>query len=167
MPKQIKAKSVSRSQNLNRWFAVFSMIAAFLYAGGLSALVKSINDKGDTGSSLFGLLCFAAYVLFLGLTCSHCIHGIVRFGREENYGMLFSSILSGVTAFSLLINIQFSLCILFSAVNEDDIAKKIIGGAGFDSFMVNQRTAWMLMLFGTGLSMFVGMTALIKIMMKK
>lgn len=167
MPKQIKSPGFAPGEKTNSVLAICAMFSAFALGSALVSLLRSIDENGSTLSGLLGLICFAAYALFFALTAAHCIHGIMMYGRHENYGMLFCSMLSGVSAFTALINIQFALSMLFSSIGESELASSVIGDRSFDQFMADQRSSWMLMTLGVGLALLGGIIAVIRSMGKK
>lgn len=167
MPKQVKAPAFAPGEKKNRILALIAMISAFALGGALSVLIATLDTASSEKGSLPGLFSFITYTLFLALTAAHCIHGVVVFGRHEHYGVLFSSILNGVSAFTALINIQFALSLLFSSIGEEGLASKVIGQRSFDQFMADQRAAWALLIFGIALTMLTGLSAVINLMTKK
>lgn len=167
MPKQVKAPAFAAGEKKNRILALIAMISAFALGGALSVLIATLDTASAEKGSLPGLLSFIAYALFFVLTTVHCIHGVAVFGKNEHYGVLFPSLINGVSAFTALINIQFALTLLFSSIGEQELAGRVIGNRSFDTFMADQRTSWMLMIFGIAITMLTGFAAVISLMTKK
>lgn len=165
MPKKIKSKGLEKHEKRNRIIALFAMIASFAMGGLLLALMKALDGDSDPSKAIC-IGNFAAYCVFLILTAVHFVHGLIVWKKKENYGVLFSSIGSGIAAFSALLNIRFELSMLFSSLGMEEKAEKIVGGVSFETFMAGQRSAWSLMLFGMGLSMLLGVIAIIRLTKK-
>ena len=125
MPKQIKTKSISKEEKKNRMIALGAMLASFLLGALLLAMMKAISGDKDPAAPL-GICCFISYIAFLVLTAAHFVSGIIIYHKQENYGVLFSSIGSGISAFAALLNIRFELSLLFSSVGADGLAKKAV-----------------------------------------
>lgn len=166
MPKQIKTKEIPKDVRRNRAFAVFAMLASFSLGALLLAIMSFLNKDKDPNAAL-GIGFFAAFAAFLVLTAMHLASGIIVYHKRENYSVLFSSIGSGISAFSALINTRFALALLCSSLGAEGTARKIVGGVSFATFMANQQTAWKLLLFSMVISMFVGFFASLRLILKK
>ncbi len=163
MPKQIKNQGLDKQEKTNRCIGAFTMVAAFAMGGVLLALMKSLDGSTDP-SGVMGVAGFVTYAIFLILTLVHFINGIIVWKKKENYGVLFPSLGSGVSAFSAIVNIRFELALFFSSIGSEETAQKVIGNIGFETFMAGQRSAWSLMLFGMALSMMVGLAAMVRLL---
>jgi hypothetical protein len=161
MPKKIIKNKISGCEKASRILAVIAMLATFAFGTALVFLIKNLS--GNDVSRLLGCLTFAGYVLFFGLTAAHCIQGIYVFHKQEHYSILFQAILTGFAAFSALVNVQFALAMLFSAVGKDSLAEKVIGDTSFDDFMSTQHSSWTLLTFGIGVVICVGIAGAVKL----
>lgn len=164
MPKQIKKQELTKAEKTNRILALIAMAVSMAFAGSLIALLSDVMNEENTWSSY--VIC-GCYALFFGLSLAHCIQGIYVFKKQEHYGVLFGSILSGAAAFSALINFQFVTVMLLSAMGRDEAAQKAIGSRTMDEFVQSQHTAWILLVCGIAAVIFVGIAAIMRFANRK
>ena len=162
MPKQIKKKELPKGERTNSLLGIFTMIAAFALGGTLMALI-SVLEKGGTAGTALGIAVFGCLVLFLAIALWHCIQGIVTYEKHEHYGVLLTSVLSGVSVLGCLLNIQMALSLLFTSLGMEDAAKNVIGGRSFAEFISGQRMAWIIMIVGVATGVFTGLIGMGKL----
>jgi hypothetical protein len=101
------------------------------------------------------------------MTALHCVQGIYVYKKQEHYGVLFQSILSGAAAFTALVNLQFALVMLLSALGKDGAAEKLIGDRTMNDFILAQSTAWVMIIFGMAAAILVGVIAMMRLINAK
>lgn len=155
MPKQIKKETLTRAEKANRVIAVIAMIFTVLFAAALAVFLRDLmNDTNLWGAYVI----FAAYAVFFGLSLAHCLQGLYVYKKQDHFGVLFQSIISGAAAFTALVNLQFAIVMLLSAMGKGGAAQKVIGSRTMDDFVVSQRTSWMLLMCGMAAMIFVGIS---------
>lgn len=162
MPKQIKTKALPEGERTNCRLGIAAMVAAFAFGGTLMALI-SVLEKGGTAGDALGIAVFGCLVLFLAVSMWHCIQGIVTYEKHEHYGVLMTSVLTGVSVLGCLLNVQMSLSLLLTSLGMEDAAKSVIGGRSFAEFMAGQRTAWIIMIIGVSTGVFAGLIGMSKL----
>ena len=162
MPKQIKSNKLSPHEVTNARLSIAALTAAFAFGGTFMALLSILGKETDKGAAIAVAVscCFALYLVMLFV---HCIHGIVTFEKQEKYGVLMSAVLTGFSAFTAILNVQFMTALFLTAIGQDDTAKSVIGGRGFDEFMAGQRTSWILMILGVAAAIVAGLTGIVKL----
>lgn len=164
MPKQIKKRSPEKGEKKSCLLGIFSMITALVLSGFLILLVQLAGS--DEQPSWLGYAIPAAYVVFTVMCLVHCLHGIFLFRKTESYAAVFTAMLTAISVFAALINIQFMLALLFSTIGSESMVTKIIGDVSLDEFMATQTGAWRFMIGGISTSFAVGMISVIRLIKK-
>ena len=162
MPKQIKKKELPAGEKKNAVLGVIVMLAAFAFGGTILGLT-SVLEKGGTAGTALGIAVACCLALFLAVSLWHCIQGIITFEKQENYGVLLTSVLTAFSAFACILNVQMALSLFFAAIGMEDLSKSVIGDRSFDTFMATQRTAWIIMIFGVAAGVGAGLAAMSKL----
>ncbi|MCD8095549.1 MAG: hypothetical protein LUE12_05415 [Ruminococcus sp.] len=165
MPKQIKTKPVSKLEKTNRILAIFAMLADFAFTATLLVLLYVLGEE-DYESKL-GIAVFGTYFLMLVLCAIHCIQGAVVFKKEERYGVLFQSIVTGASAFALLLNVQLISAMLFTSLGKDSWTQKVIGESTYSEFIEAQQSAWQLLILALAAVIVIGIAGIVRLAVKK
>ncbi len=163
MPKQIKAKKLPKAEKANAILAILFMTASIAFGGVLIGLLSKFMDEE---SLWMGCVIFGCYAVYLLLALSHCIQGICVFNKQENYGLLFQSVVSGAAAFTAILNLQFMLVLLMESLGKESAAEKLIGSRTMDEFVTSQSTSWTLLICGMAAALILGIFAIVKLSKK-
>ncbi len=161
MPKQIKKKELPKGEKTS---CILGMIAMFMSLALSSLMIFLVQQSsGDKEPKALGIAVFAVYAVFTVVCLIHFLQGLVTFKKQESYAALFTSMLTAVSLFGLLLNVQFMLAMMFSALGKEKIVNKIVGDAGITDFISTQTSAWNLMLAGIAAAFAVGIIDIIRI----
>ena len=154
MPKQIKKKKLPKEEWVN---CILGIVVMFLSLGLSSLLILLIQQtNNDNEPKMLGLAVAAVYAVFTVTCLIHFVQGLVAFKKLESYGALFTSMLSGVSLFGMLLNVQLMLALMFTALGKDGMVTKVIGESGMNNFMTSQSNAWTLLIAGLATAFAVG-----------
>ena len=162
MPKQIKNKVLPEREMKNCKLGIAVMSAAFVLGGVLMALI-SVLGKGGTPGTVLSVAVALVLAVYLVLCLWHCLQGFVTYEKQENYGVLLTSVLTAFAAFTCVLNVQLALTMLFSSLGMESTAKDIIGGRSFEEFVAMQRTPWLMIIAGVSSGVIAGLIAMRKI----
>lgn len=164
MPKQVKKRTTEKGEKKSCLLGIFSMLSALVLSGFLILLIQLAGS--DEQPKWLGYAIPAAYVVFTVVSLIHCLHGIVLFKKTESYAAVFTAMLTAISVFAALINIQFMLALTFSTAGAESMVTKIIGDISLDEFMASQTNAWKFMIGGISTSFAVGMISVIRLIKK-
>jgi hypothetical protein len=161
MPKQIKKETITKAEKTNRVLAIIAMVATFAFG---AALILFMKDFINHESLWRGLVIVGTYALFTLLLLAHCLNGFMLFSKEENYGVMFQSMLTAAAAFTALLNAKFAVVMTLSALGKDTAAQNLIGSDNtMDDFILAQSTAWVLLICGIAAAILVGIISMVRL----
>lgn len=154
MPKQIKKKKLPKEE---RTSCILGIIVMFLSLALSSLLILLIHQSSaDKEPKALSLAAFSAYAVFTVFCLIHFVQAVITFKKLESYASIFTAMLTGVSLFGMLVNVQLMLALLFTAVGSEGMVTKIVGEAGMNNFMTSQSSAWTLMIAGIASAFAVG-----------
>ncbi|MGN0624597.1 MAG: hypothetical protein ACI4JA_11710 [Oscillospiraceae bacterium] len=163
MPKQIKKEVIPASEKVNRVFAVISMAAALILAGLLIFLLPQLlNDESPVKACIIS----GGYFVFMLSCILHCITGFVSYGKTQDFTGLFHGLISLVCTFLCLLNLRFVLVLLFSGLNMDSAANKLVGDHTMTEFVNAQTSDWTGLIFAMAAMLIIGIVGIVRLSKK-
>ena len=160
MPKQIKKRELPKFEKTHHILSVVTMLLSIALTTLLILIVR--QSSADKEPKVLGIATFAVYALFMIACLAHLIQGYISFGKHESYASLFSAMLTSVSLFGMLLNIQFMLALMFTSAGADKLAEKVVGGTGLTDFMSTQSSVWGFFIAGLSTAVFAGLMSLVR-----
>ena len=164
MPKQIKKPKIKPVDKKFRIAAVAGMIMSLLFLAAIFSLIKVIVD---TEGKLPTTVLFAAYILYFASCVATLVCGVRAYSKEDNFTDLFQSILVFASIVSCVLNLRFSLIMLFSAYKLNGASSTLIGSQTYTEFISSQYTNWICIVVGTVITIVVGILGIVKLAKNK
>lgn len=161
MPKQIKKKELPGLEKASCGLGIAAMFLSLIMSALMILLVQQVS--ADKDPKVLGMAVFIAYAVFTVVCLIHFIQGIVTFKKLESYGALFTAMLTGISVFGLLVNVQLMAAMMFSAIGKEGMVPKITGEGGVTDFMSSQSSAWTMMIAGISTAFAVGIIDMIRL----
>lgn len=144
MPKQIIKDEIDSKEKLSRIFAVISMGLSLVFAGLLIFMLPSLmTDESPLKAGIIS----GVYFLFTASCIAHCTVSFISYISAQNFSGIFQALISLICSFLSLLNLRFVLAMLFSGLNMDSAAAKVIGDRSMTAFVELQSSNWTCMIF--------------------
>lgn len=160
MPIKIKKPEVKSGEIKYRKSTVGTMIMTVIFAAALILLMRTIVNSANKAAAV-GLI--GAYVLYFAACIVSLVLGVNAYRKEDNFPVLCQSVFYLASSIFCIMNLRFSLMLIFSAFELENAAKALAGSQSYTEFISTQYSNWVCIIIGLVLTLIIGIFGIVKL----